>query len=167
MGQARTLGAVASIREFRSWRRAGSLALLTVLALAGCGGTNAQRARSSRVTSIVGINLNAAAPPRDAAVDNGIPNVVVVAALAPLRGPARTAFQLGETVVGESGCLGCHLIGAVGNNGPGPPLTHIGARLSRVGIIRQLLNPAAPMPSFAGLPKSRLHALTAFLADLR
>jgi hypothetical protein len=59
------------------------------------------------------------------------------------------------------------VIGANGNNGPGPALTHIGARLSRVELRRALVHPLAPMPSFAGLAKPKLRALTAFLADLR
>ena len=29
----------------------------------------------------------------------------------------------------QSGCLACHVIGDNGNNGPGPPLTHIGSKL--------------------------------------
>jgi ubiquinol-cytochrome c reductase cytochrome b subunit/menaquinol-cytochrome c reductase cytochrome b/c subunit len=54
-------------------------------------------------------------------------------------------------VVGESGCLACHVIGDNGNNGPGPPLTHIGSKLRPGGIAATLRNPTAPMPSFKNL----------------
>ena len=37
----------------------------------------------------------------------------------------------GELVVGQSGCLACHVIGDNGNNGPGPDLTHIGKTAAR------------------------------------
>jgi len=37
----------------------------------------------------------------------------------------------GQEVVAQSGCLACHKLGDNGNNGPGPELTHIGARLPR------------------------------------
>jgi menaquinol-cytochrome c reductase cytochrome b/c subunit len=60
-------------------------------------------------------------------------------------------FKAGEVVVGESGCEGCHLIGDNGNNGPGPPLTHIGSIRSAGAIAATLRNPTAPMPSFKGL----------------
>ncbi len=52
----------------------------------------------------------------------------------------------------QSGCLACHKIGDNGNDGPGPPLTHIGARLPKQAIARTLINPTAPMPSFKDLP---------------
>ena len=48
----------------------------------------------------------------------------------PAVGPDRVRgghLPAGEIVVGESGCLACHMIGDNGNNGPGPPLTHIGS----------------------------------------
>jgi menaquinol-cytochrome c reductase cytochrome b/c subunit len=60
-------------------------------------------------------------------------------------------FHAGEIVVGESGCLACHVIGDAGNNGPGPPLTHIGNTLRPGGIAATLRNPTAPMPSFRDL----------------
>ena len=139
--------------------------MLTALALAGCGGTHTQPTRSTRAAT-VGVNLNATPTSGAAVVANETPNVVTVTPPPTLRGAARVAFQRGEVVVEESGCLACHVIGANGNNGPGPELTHIGARLSRVEITRMLLDPTAPMPSFKGLPKPKLHELTAFLADL-
>jgi ubiquinol-cytochrome c reductase cytochrome b subunit/menaquinol-cytochrome c reductase cytochrome b/c subunit len=60
-------------------------------------------------------------------------------------------FTAGEKVVGESGCLACHVIGTNGNNGPGPVLTHIGSILRPNAIASTLHNPTAPMPSFTGL----------------
>jgi len=57
----------------------------------------------------------------------------------------------GKNVAASSGCLGCHRIGENGNAGPGPSLTNVGARLPRVAIARTLINPTAPMPSFATL----------------
>ncbi|WP_249011127.1 cytochrome B [Conexibacter sp. DBS9H8] len=81
----------------------------------------------------------------------GSPNEVQVTPPSGLTASERTAFYAGEIVVGESGCLGCHLIGDYGNNGPGPPLTHIAKILEPGGIAATLRNPTAPMPSFAGL----------------
>ena len=49
----------------------------------------------------------------------------------------------------QSGCLACHKIGENGNDGPGPHLTDIGAKLAKGAIRRTLENPTAPMPSFA------------------
>ena len=56
---------------------------------------------------------------------------------------------------------------AAGNKGPGPDLTHVGSTLSQRQIERAILNPTAPMPSFRNLPKAKLHALVAFLSELR
>ncbi len=55
---------------------------------------------------------------------NNAPNLPPPAGLTAAQ---RATFLAGEVVVGESGCEGCHLIGGNGNNGPGPPLTHIGS----------------------------------------
>ena len=38
-------------------------------------------------------------------------------------------FYFGRAVVAQSGCEACHKIGDDGNDGPGPELTHIGARV--------------------------------------
>jgi ubiquinol-cytochrome c reductase cytochrome b subunit/menaquinol-cytochrome c reductase cytochrome b/c subunit len=54
-------------------------------------------------------------------------------------------------VVGQSGCLACHVIGDNGNNGPGPVLTHIGSLLPPQAIASTLRNPTPPMPSFRDL----------------
>jgi menaquinol-cytochrome c reductase cytochrome b/c subunit len=67
-------------------------------------------------------------------------------------GPAELkAYNAGKEVVPQSGCLACHKIGDNGNDGPGPPLTNIGARLPKQAIARTLVNPTAPMPSFQRL----------------
>src|ERR671935_896900 len=60
-------------------------------------------------------------------------------------------YEKGRAVAASSGCLGCHKIGENGNNGPGPPLTKVGARLPRQAIARTLINPTPPMPSFQKL----------------
>ena len=84
----------------------------------------------------------------------------------------KTAAQYvpGKLVAAESGCQGCHKIGENGNNGPGPNLTHIGARLPRNAIARTLVNPTAPMPSFAALKQKdpkKFNELVDFLAQLK
>jgi menaquinol-cytochrome c reductase cytochrome b/c subunit len=76
-------------------------------------------------------------------------------------------FEAGKQVVAQSGCLACHKIGENGNDGPGPPLTDIGQRLPRQAIARTLINPTAPMPSFADLEPEQLDVMVAFLADLK
>lgn len=76
-------------------------------------------------------------------------------------------FEQGRTVVAQSGCLACHRIGQNGNHGPGPALTHIGAKLSRHGIEHALIDPTAPMPSFKHLPAAKFKAVVEFLSELR
>jgi menaquinol-cytochrome c reductase cytochrome b/c subunit len=87
------------------------------------------------------------------------------------QGPQVAAqYEKGKLVVGQSGCLACHKIGENGNGGPGPPLTEIGARLPAAAIARTLVNPTAPMPSFAGLQKTspdKFNAMVAFLGQLK
>jgi menaquinol-cytochrome c reductase cytochrome b/c subunit len=79
-------------------------------------------------------------------------------------------YTAGKLVAAESGCQGCHKIGENGNAGPGPNLTHIGARLPRNAIARTLVNPTAPMPSFATLQRQnpqKFNQLVNFLAQLK
>jgi menaquinol-cytochrome c reductase cytochrome b/c subunit len=76
-------------------------------------------------------------------------------------------FVFGRAIVAQSGCEGCHRIGANGNLGPGPDLTRIGDRLPAEAIARTLVNPTAPMPSFAKLPPKQFTAIVTFLSDLR
>ena len=79
-------------------------------------------------------------------------------------------YEAGKEVAAASGCLGCHRIGENGNAGPGPPLTEIGSNLRAPAIRRTLLNPTAPMPSYAGLAErnpQQFNDLVAYLAQLR
>jgi menaquinol-cytochrome c reductase cytochrome b/c subunit len=74
-------------------------------------------------------------------------------------------YKAGEEVAAQSGCGACHIIGENGNNGPGPDLTHIGARIPRAAIIRSLEIGPGIMPSFQDLPPKKLNALADFLAS--
>jgi menaquinol-cytochrome c reductase cytochrome b/c subunit len=85
-------------------------------------------------------------------------------------GQTLAQYEKGKLVVGQSGCLACHKIGENGNAGPGPPLTEIGARLPAAAIARTLVNPTAPMPSFAGLQQQspdKFNALVQYLGQLK
>ena len=100
----------------------------------------------------------------------GSPNQVSLSPPPGLSLSQRATFDAGEVVVGESGCLACHTIGENGNNGPGPPLTHIGRILRPGGIASTLRNPTAPMPSFKGLAQAHPHqfqTLVQFLSMLQ
>ena len=87
------------------------------------------------------------------------------------QGPAAVAnFEQGSQVVAQSGCAACHQFGENGNSGPGPALTNIGARLPAQAIQRTLLNPSAPMPSFAALSEEspeQFAQMVGFLAALK
>ncbi|MEA2320556.1 MAG: menaquinol-cytochrome c reductase cytochrome b/c subunit [Solirubrobacteraceae bacterium] len=79
-------------------------------------------------------------------------------------------FEKGKQVVAQSGCLACHKIGENGNDGPGPALTDIADRLPAQAIARTLVNPTAPMPSFATLQQNspeKFDAMVAFLGQLK
>ena len=93
--------------------------------------------------------------------------VATPAAVASAGGRALSEYDAGKRAVAESGCLACHKIGANGNAGPGPNLTHVGARLPKQAIARTLVNPTAPMPSFKHLPPARFHAIVVFLSELK
>lgn len=75
-------------------------------------------------------------------------------------------YEPGKEVVAGSGCLACHKIGDNGNNGPGPELTHIGARIPRKAIIRSVEIGPGIMPSFRALPEKKLNELADFLSSL-
>ena len=75
-------------------------------------------------------------------------------------------YKAGEEVVAQSGCGACHKIGTNGNNGPGPELTHIGARIPREAIIRSLEIGPGIMPSYKGLPPKNLNDAADFLSSL-
>ena len=83
---------------------------------------------------------------------------------------AVATFEAGKQVVAQSGCLACHKIDENGNDGPGPPLTEIGARLPAQAIARTLVNPTAPMPSFKNLAANspdKFQDLVFFLSQLK
>jgi menaquinol-cytochrome c reductase cytochrome b/c subunit len=75
-------------------------------------------------------------------------------------------YEKGAIVVAQSGCLACHKLGENGNDGPGPPLTHIGSILPPAAIERTLNNPTPPMPSFRLLAPDKKKAVVQFLASL-
>jgi len=96
-----------------------------------------------------------------------LPTPARIAALGP---QAAAQYEKGKLVVGQSGCLACHKIGENGNAGPGPPLTEIANRLPAAAIARTLVNPTAPMPSFANLQQTqpdKFNAMVAFLGQLK
>jgi ubiquinol-cytochrome c reductase cytochrome b subunit/menaquinol-cytochrome c reductase cytochrome b/c subunit len=99
--------------------------------------------------------------------NTGSPNTVNLAPPAGLSAAQLRTFKAGELVVGQSGCEACHEIGANGNNGPGPNLTHIGSLLPEAAIASTLRNPTAPMPSFRNLSPKKFQSVVGFLSDLQ
>jgi ubiquinol-cytochrome c reductase cytochrome b subunit/menaquinol-cytochrome c reductase cytochrome b/c subunit len=102
--------------------------------------------------------------------NTGSPNSVDMQPPAGLTAQQTHVFNAGKEVVGQSGCLACHVIGDNGNNGPGPPLTHIGAKLPPGAIASTLRNPTAPMPSFKSLATTdpqKFQNLVGFLSELQ
>ena len=76
-------------------------------------------------------------------------------------------YEPGKLVVAQSGCLACHKLGDNGNAGPGPDLTHIGARIPRNAILRSLDAGPGIMPSFQDFPQKKLNDVADFLASLK
>jgi menaquinol-cytochrome c reductase cytochrome b/c subunit len=102
--------------------------------------------------------------------NTGSPNTVSLNPPSSLTASEAATFRAGEEVVGQSGCLACHVIGDNGNNGPGPVLTHIGSTLPAAAIASTLRNPTAPMPSFEGLAEQypqKFANLVSFLSMLQ
>src|SRR5690242_13638045 len=102
--------------------------------------------------------------------DTGSPNSVDMKPPASLSAQQKATFTAGELVVGQSGCLACHVIGSNGNNGPGPVLTHIGGMLPSQAIASTLINPTPPMPSFRDLKQKtpqKFQQLVGFLSELQ
>ena len=99
--------------------------------------------------------------------NTGSPNSVDMKPPANFTAAQKATFNAGANVVGQSGCLACHTLGANGNSGPGPNLTHIGSLLQPQAIASTLRNPTPPMPSFAGLPPNKFNVLVAFLSELQ
>ena len=78
-------------------------------------------------------------------------------------------YEKGRHVAASSGCTACHKFGENGNT-LGPELTEVGARLPAPAIERTLLNPTAPMPSYAELREKepqKFNELVKFLASLK
>jgi ubiquinol-cytochrome c reductase cytochrome b subunit/menaquinol-cytochrome c reductase cytochrome b/c subunit len=102
--------------------------------------------------------------------DTGSPNSVDMKPPASLTPAQKATFTAGELIVGQSGCLACHVIGSNGNNGPGPPLTHVGSKLEPAAIASTLRNPTPPMPSFKDLAQktpAKFQTLVSFLSELQ
>jgi menaquinol-cytochrome c reductase cytochrome b/c subunit len=99
--------------------------------------------------------------------NTGSPNTVGLAPPASLTASEKATFVSGERVVGDSGCLACHVIGSNGNNGPGPVLTHIATTVPAAQIASTLRNPTPPMPSFKDLPPKKFNDLVYFLSTLQ
>ena len=98
-------------------------------------------------------------------IDMPTPSAVIA------QGPVFTAeYNKGKQVVAQSGCEACHKFGDNGNDGPGPPLTHIAKNLPKQAIARTLVNPTAPMPSFQDLQTkdpAKFNAMVTFLSQLK
>jgi menaquinol-cytochrome c reductase cytochrome b/c subunit len=102
--------------------------------------------------------------------NTGSPNSVDLKPPASLSASEAATYRAGELVVGQSGCLACHVIGSNGNNGPGPALTDIGSKLPAAAIASTLRNPTAPMPSFKSLAQQypqKFNNLVGFLSLLQ
>jgi menaquinol-cytochrome c reductase cytochrome b/c subunit len=99
--------------------------------------------------------------------NTGSPNSVDLKPPANLTAAQKQTFTAGELVVGQSGCLACHVLGGNGNDGPGPNLTHVAKTVPQQQIASTLINPTPPMPSFASLPKDKFNTLVAFLSELQ
>ena len=97
----------------------------------------------------------------------GSPNQADPAAAGGPDGGPETGYQAGEYVVGESGCLACHVIGESGNNGPGPELTHIASTVPAAQIASTLRNPTPPMPSLTASPANKFNDVVYFLSILQ
>jgi ubiquinol-cytochrome c reductase cytochrome b subunit/menaquinol-cytochrome c reductase cytochrome b/c subunit len=102
--------------------------------------------------------------------NTGSPNSVDMKPPSSLTAAQKSVFAAGAAVVGQSGCLACHVIGSNGNDGPGPPLTHVGSKLPAAAIASTLRNPTPPMPSFKGLAAQspqKFQNLVNFLSELQ
>jgi menaquinol-cytochrome c reductase cytochrome b/c subunit len=73
-------------------------------------------------------------------------------------------YEPGKELVAQSGCLACHKIGNNGNNGPGPELTHIGARIPQAAIVRSLEIGPGIMPSYKDFTPKQLDQVSEFLS---
>jgi menaquinol-cytochrome c reductase cytochrome b/c subunit len=102
--------------------------------------------------------------------NTGSPNSVDLKPPANYTAQQKQIFAQGSLIVGESGCLACHVIGDNGNDGPGPNLTHIAKIVPEQQIASTLINPTPPMPSFKSLETqspAKFNTLVAFIAELQ
>jgi menaquinol-cytochrome c reductase cytochrome b/c subunit len=99
--------------------------------------------------------------------NTGSPNSVDLKPPANLSASQKQTFTAGELIVGQSGCLACHVLGGNGNDGPGPNLTHVASKVPQQQLAATLINPTPPMPSFSTLPKDKFNTLVAFLSQLQ
>jgi menaquinol-cytochrome c reductase cytochrome b/c subunit len=99
--------------------------------------------------------------------NTGSPNSVALQPPANFTAAQKQVWTQGGLVVGQSGCLACHVLGGNGNDGPGPNLTHIGKLVPPGQISSTLINPTPPMPSFKSLPKNKFNVLVSFLSELQ
>ena len=76
-------------------------------------------------------------------------------------------FETGKQVAAQSGCLACHKFGENGNDGPGPELTEIGAKIPAAAIARSLEVGPDVMPAYGNLSPEKFDALVEFLASLQ
>ncbi|MFL5908076.1 MAG: c-type cytochrome, partial [Solirubrobacterales bacterium] len=118
-------------------------------------------ARSLQVGPSIMPSYGSLPPAKFQALTAGILTIVAMAYLTYLGATAgppsqvdlktSAALEPGQEVVAQSGCLACHKLGDNGNDGPGPELTHIGARLPSNAIARSLEVGPSIMPSYSGL----------------
>ena len=146
--------AIVCCTGMQSWRARTTIAMVLLVALVatGCGSTRTVTGTHTVAKRVITPNPVAVKPPSD------------------LTASQKATFVAGEGVAEQSGCEACHLIGNNGNNGPGPPLTHIGSARGPAGISAALRNPTAPMPSFSGLAQTspkKFRDLVEFLALLK
>jgi menaquinol-cytochrome c reductase cytochrome b/c subunit len=114
---------------------------------------------------------------RPIATTAGILTIIAMAYLTFLGASAGTPTEIdlevaadvtpGKQVAAQSGCLACHKFGDNGNDGPGPELTEIGAKLPAEAIKRTLVNPSGIMPPYTDLPPEKFDSLVKFLASLQ
>ena len=153
----------------QAWRSRTTIALVLVIALVatGCGSTRTVATTQTVTTTAA----TPTAPPGVQPVKRtDTPNQLAVKLPSGLTASQKVTFVAGEAVAEQSGCEACHLIGDSGNNGPGPPLTHIGSARGPASISAALRNPNAPMPSFSQLAKTspkKFRDLVEFLALLK
>jgi ubiquinol-cytochrome c reductase cytochrome b subunit/menaquinol-cytochrome c reductase cytochrome b/c subunit len=135
-----------------------ALAVAFALALGGCGKASTRTSSLPQRSTTTNVAVEAGGPVQ---IEQEPPQ-----ALKNAGGSRLGEFNLGRSVMAQSGCLACHKIGVNGNAGPGQDLTRVGARLSAARIERAILDPTEPMPSFRHLPRAKLHALVVFLSVL-